>query len=199
MSTNWHRLIPDDSDENAGIIIDAIQRYVQFDTFAGVIPYEEIDTLFTLNELQGLAEQAYTFYKTHHTALFSMPQHMREEAIRAHLCGLIDTPVPSDDLWRADFARIHKKNREVYDALMTPARVELLLERHACSDVIATALSIYYLHTVKEEYTPSGLIKLVAQAKRFYDEHTQQLKRYDQKDQPAVISDFLSGKSDIPW
>ncbi len=198
MSIDWHRLVYDKSLDNNGIIIDAMQRYMQFDTYGGVIPATAIDLLFTQEELKLLAEQAVSFYKAHHETISRFSQKKREETIRAHLCGIIKLPIMGEDLWHDAFTKLHDKNKKIYNELSTAGRVEMLLDRHAEADIIATSVSKYQSENV-EEYTVSDLIYWTIDATRFYKENSERLQQYSQKEQRSIIAQFLAGKSDIAW
>jgi hypothetical protein len=198
MTYRWHRFIEDLSPEHPGVIIDAVQRYLQFDTYAGVIPHEAIDTLFEDERLDNIAQQAVHFYNTHKETLQPLPQNVREETVRAHLAGIINLPVPSTDLWHDSFRKLHETNRDYYDKLSTAGRVEMLLQKGACADVVAAAVSKFHADTAPE-YTPTQLIETVRQAVEFYRSKQDRLKRYSTKEQRAIISAFLAGKSDIAW
>lgn len=194
----WHELIPEQASKYSGIIIDAMQRYLQFDTFGGVIPAKAIDLLYTKEELTLLTEKACSFYLKHLATLEKFPQNRREEAVRAHLCGIINLPIPSEDNWHDAFAKLHAKNRKIYDELSTAGRVEQLLDRHLEADTIATAVSKYQADHAPE-YTPAELIAWTTDATRFYHENRERITRHSQKEQRIIISQFLAGKSDFAW
>jgi len=198
MQQQWHRYIEAFSPEHAGIILDAMQRYLQFDTVAGVVPYDAIDLLFTPERLKHIAEQAVNFCTKFHETLSPMPQNMKEEAVRAHLAGIINLPVPSSDLWHGSFKQLHLQNRARYDALGTAARVEALLGEIPGGDVMASALS-KHLGDHGIDYTPAGLIDWTIRALQFYNANAQRLGRYSAKEQRAIIASHLGGKTDIAW
>lgn len=198
MSIDWHRLVHDKSLKDTGILIDAMQRYMQFDTYGGVIPATAIDTLYTPDELKLLAEQAISFYAAHHEVLSGFSQKKAEETIRAHLCGIIKLPIMSEDLWHDAFTKLHEKNRKIYDRLSTSARVEMLLDRHAEADIIATSVNKYQSENVPE-YSANDLIGWTLDAKRFYAENCARLERHTKKEQRSIIAEFLTGKLDTDW
>ena len=198
MTPKWHRFIESLAPDHSGIVFDAMQRYLQFDTFAGAIPPEAIDTLFSEARLQRIAQQAVNFLNRFSDQLSPMPQNMREEAVRAHLAGIINLPVPSSDHWHDSFRKLHLKNREYYDKLGTAARVELLMKEHPDTDIIASSVSKYQADG-NFSYTPMELIGWVMQAIGFYQINRERLGRYSAKEQRAILSQHLAGKSDIAW
>ena len=198
MTPKWHRFIETLAPEHAGIIFNAMQRYLQFDTFAGAIPPEAIDTLFSDARLQRIAQQAVNFCNKYRDQLTPMQQNVREEAVRAHLAGIINLPVPSQDNWHDSFRQLHARNREHYDKLGTAARVELLMKEHPDTDIIASAVSKYQADGALS-YTPMELIGWVLQATGFYLTNRERLQRYSAKEQRAILSKHLAGKSDIAW
>jgi hypothetical protein len=194
----WHRFVEAHRPEHSGVILDALQRYLQFDTYAGIIPPEAIDLIVSKTRLQRLAEQAFRFQEKYRDTLMAMPQKMREAALRAHFSGIINTPVPSSDLWHDSFHQLHESNRRFYDGLSTAGRVEELLKDLECADIIAASVSKYQNDHVTE-YTPGELVAWSLEALRFYETHRQHLERYGAKEQRAIITQHLEGRSDIAW
>ncbi len=198
MTQKWQYEIETQHPEHAGVIIDAIQRHLQFDTFAGVIPFDALDLFFTEDRMGHICEQALNFSGKHHDVLAPLPQKTRETAIRAHLAGIIKLPVPSPDLWHDSFTELHERNRTYYEKLTTAGRVELLMNGQEDADIIAASVSKYQSDTF-ETYTPADLITWTVNATRFYRSHHSRLSRYSTKEQRAIIAHHLAGKSDIAW
>ncbi|MEA3373320.1 MAG: hypothetical protein U9Q62_06475 [Campylobacterota bacterium] len=193
MYSNWHHLIPKNTPEKSGIIINALQRYLQFDTFAGVIPAGAIDKLFTEERLSLLIQQAVIFYRSYHRELDTLSQNVREEMLRAHLCGIIKLPIPSEDQWRTSFSALHKQNRTIYDRLSTIGRVELILQHHQDAKAIAAAVD-KHLSPETPLYTPLQLITTTLLALEFYTQHKENLQQYPLTKQCQIISDQLSDR-----
>lgn len=198
MEYRWHRFIEALDPEHSGVVIDALQRYLQFDTFAGVIPHDAIDMFVGEERLKRLAQQAVNFCNKYRDTLIPMPQNMREEAIRAHLAGIINMPLPSPDLWHDSFKQLHEKNRSFYDNLSTAGRVEELLKDLEYADIIASSVSKYQAENT-QAYTPTELIGWARTAVIFYNQNHERLQRYSAKEQRAIISQYLAGRSDIAW
>lgn len=194
----WPQQILKHNLDHPGIIINAVQRHLQFDTFAGAIEAESLDTLFTEKELALLIEQAITFYADYRVELSTLPHKEQEEMIRAALGHIITTPESSHDLWHAQFAALHAGNNELYNKLGTPERVLQLIERFECADIIATSIS-HYQSKEAMPYTPMELIKWVVKAKNFYETNQTKLAAYSAVEQRHIISDFLAGRSSIAW
>ncbi len=193
MYTNWQNLIPNHDNEKTGIIIDALQRFMQFDTFATVIPAGGIDKIFTAERITMLAEQASIFYHHYHKDFDQLSQNMREEMLRAHLAGFIKLPIPDSDHWRHSFSQLHKQNRLIYDKLSTIGRVELLLQRHPSVDIIATSMD-HFFRTTNPSYTPNELVNTVLLALEYYAQFSEELTQKPMSEQRATLTQRLQGK-----
>jgi hypothetical protein len=199
MHPQWHRLIESKlRDHDAGVVLDAMQRYLQFDTFAGVIPDDAIDLIFGPQRLELLAEQAVTFLQRYRDTLNTLPQKNREAALRAHLAGIINLPVPSSDLWHDAFKTLHERNRSYYAEQSTAGKVEMLLRDHEDADVLAAAVS-KHLSDHDTPFESRDLVTISLQAIRFYRQHRDRLQRYSLKEQRAIVAEHLAGRSEIAW
>jgi hypothetical protein len=191
MYTHWQNLVP--QNEKAGIIIDALQRFMQFDTFAGALPAGGLEKLFTSERIGMLIQQATIFYEKYHHEFDTLYQNMREEMIRAHLAGFIKLPIPSHDHWRESFAELHRRNHKIYEQLSTVGRVELLLQRHPLADIAATTAD-HYLKKHHPDYTPKELVNTVLMVIEYYQQHEDELADRPLSEQRETIRMRLEGK-----
>ncbi len=190
MYSQWHHLIPDRTPEKKGIIINALQRHLQFDTFAGVIPAGAIDKLFTQERIRLLGQQASHFYGNYHQEINALSQNTREDMLRAHLCAIIRLPIPSEDNWRRSFSELHKQNRVIYDRLSTIGRVELILQHHQDTHTIAVSVD-RHLSGLGPNYKPSQLINTTLLSMELYTQHRDELQKHPLSQQCKIISDQL--------
>lgn len=199
MYSKWHHLIPDNTPEKAGIIINAMQRYLQFDTYAGVIPAGAIDKLFTEARLSLLVQKAAIFYQKHHLELDPLSQNQREEMIRAYLCGIIKLPIPSHDHWRHAYSELHKQIRIVYERLSTMGRVELLLQDHPDAGMIATTIDRFFQKRDEDAYKPDQLIFATLRALEYYMDNKEMLQQHPRLKQIELIHHHLEGDKETAW